>query len=190
MKDDPEAVRDRIFFAMCARDFAVAEEILSKSPDQETMWFATLVPRQIVGLWLELVQGSHPTIEQFGDAREKLYRKVQADPTDPHLLTALALADAALGRREEAIQEGRCATEMRPISEDAVDGPIIAMIFTLVCVWTNQLDLAFEQLNSLIQMHGWLLNYGNLKTYPGWDPIRKDPRFAKLLARLAPNESL
>ena len=78
--------------------------------------------------------------------------------------------------------------EMRPISEDAVEGPDIATSFAFVCAWANQLDLAFEQLNILIKVPGGRLNYGDLKTYPGWDPLRKDPRFDKLLAELAPRE--
>ena len=41
-------------------------------------------------------------------------------------MTALAHADVALGRKEESIQEGKRAMELRPISEDAVEGPAIA----------------------------------------------------------------
>jgi hypothetical protein len=37
-------------------------------------------------------------------------------------MAALALADVVLGRKEESIQEGRRAMEMRPISEDVEDG--------------------------------------------------------------------
>ena len=62
--------------------------------------------------------------------------------------------------------------KMRPISEDAVEGPDIATSFAFVCAWANQLDLAFEQLNILIKVPGGRLNYGDLKTYPGWDPLR------------------
>src|SRR4029077_11483259 len=81
-------------------------------------------------------------------------------------LAALALADVALGRKEQSIQEGRRAMEMLPISEDAVDGPFIAIDFALVCAWANQFDLAFEQLNTVIQMPNWFLCYGDLKTNP------------------------
>jgi serine/threonine protein kinase/Tfp pilus assembly protein PilF len=190
LKDDPEVAGYRIYYAMCARDFAAAEEILSKSVNEEIFWEGALVPRQIVALWLELVQGNHPTIEEYGGAREQLYRKVQADWTDPYLLRALAFADVALGRREEAIQEGRRAMEMRPISEDAFEGPNVATKIAVVYIWANQPDFAFEQLNTLIQMPGWRLNYGDLKTSPMWDPVRNDPRFEKLLAALAPNQSL
>jgi TolB-like protein/Flp pilus assembly protein TadD len=186
LKDDPEVTGYRIYYAMCARDFAAAKEILSRSPNEEILWEGALVPRQIVALWLELVQGHRPTIGEFGAAREQLYRKVQADRTDPYLLRALAFADVALGDREEAIQEGRRAMEMRPISEDAVEGPNVAAKIAVVYIWADQPDFAFEQLNILIRMPGWRLNYGDLKTSPMWDPLRSDPRFEKLLARLEP----
>jgi TolB-like protein/Tfp pilus assembly protein PilF len=189
MKDDVYITWERVYYAMCTRDFAAAGEIVSKSPNDEIRFFGPLVPRQIVALWLELVQGNHPTIEQFGAAREQLYRKVEADRTDPFMLAALALADVALGRKEESIQEARRAMEMRPISEDAEDGPCIAANVAVVYAWANRSDFAFEQLNTLIKKTSYLLvTYGNLKTNPSWDPMRKDPRFEKLLAELAPKD--
>jgi hypothetical protein len=161
-------------------------EMSQKSKGRDLI-FWTLVPRQIVALWLELVQGNHPTVEEFGAAREQLYRKVEANRTDPFLLAALACADVALGRKEESIQEGRRAMEMRPISEDAVDGPIIAANVASVHAWANQSDFAFEQLNILIKLPDFV-TYGDIKTNPSWDPLRKDPRFEKLLAELAPKD--
>jgi hypothetical protein len=50
------------------------------------------------------------------------------------------------------------------------------------------LDVAFEQLNIVVQTPNNCLTYGQLKTYPGWDGLRRDPRFDKLLAQLAPHE--
>jgi hypothetical protein len=195
IKDDPSQTENRVFYAMCARDFDAANEIVSKSPNEEIFFLgagphnsSSLVPRRIVALWLELVRGNQPTIEEFGAAREQLYRKVETDRTDPFMLAALALADVALGCKEESIKEGRRAMEMRPISDDAVDGPIIAANIAVVYAWANQSDLAFEQLNILMKVPNSLLSYGNLKTSPSWDPLRKDPRFDKLLAELAPRE--
>jgi hypothetical protein len=102
-------------------------------------------------------------------------------------MLALALADVALGRKEESIQEGRRAMEMRPSSEDAVDGPLIAANVAHIHAWANQSDFAFEQLNILIKLPDFV-TYGDLKTNPAWDPLRKDPRFDKLLAELAPRD--
>jgi TolB-like protein/predicted Zn-dependent protease len=188
VKNDPEVALHRFIFAICTRDFATAEEILSKNPNQEILFIGAPVPRQFWVLWLDRAKGNHPTIEQFGAPREQLYQKVEADPTDPVLLTALALTDVPLGRKEEAMQEGRRAMELRPISEDAVDGTGIAYYVAMVYALANQPDLAFEKLNSLVKIPGWFLNYGDLKTNPGWDPLRKDPRFDKLLAELTPRE--
>lgn len=123
IKDDPAAAIERVHYAMFARDFAAAKDIVSKVPGRQLFFFGASVPREIWMLWLELIQGNHPASEQFAVAREQLYQKVEANPTDPFLLVALAKADVALGRKEEAVQEARQAIEMRSISEDAVDGP-------------------------------------------------------------------
>jgi hypothetical protein len=173
---------------MCARDFPAAEGVLTKNPNEEILFYGAFVPRGIWTLWLELVQGNHPTIEQFGAAREQLDRKAEADPTDPFLLAALALADVALGHNEEGIREAQRAMEIRRISDDSMDGPAIATNAAMVYVWANRPDLALEQLNILVQIPNWRLSYGVLKTDPGWDPVRKDLRFEKLLAQLAPRD--
>jgi hypothetical protein len=188
LKDDPLLARWRVYYAACERDFAAAEEIVSKSRNEEMFFVGAYVPRQIVALSLELIQGNHPAMEEFGAAREQLYRKVQADPTNPFLMTALAFTDVALGRKEESIEEGRRAIEMRPISEDALDGPAIATNVAMVYAWANRPDIAFEQLDVLVQIPAYLLTYGDLKTYPGWEPLRKDPRFERLLAQMAPRD--
>ena len=189
MKDDPDITRIRAYFAVCSRDFDAAEEIVRKSPNEEIVLFTFgLVPRQIWTLWVEFVRGNHPTTEEFGAAREQLHRKVEADPTDPYLMTALAHADVALGRKEESIKEGKRAMELRPISEDAVEGPAIATFVSQLYALTNQLDAAFVELDILVKIPGGWPNYGDLKTNPAWDPLRKDPRFDKLLAELAPRD--
>ena len=174
--------------AICARDFAAAEDILSKSSNEEVWFLGAPIPRRILALWLELIEGNHPTIEEFGAAREQLYQKVQAEPSDPYFLASLALADVALGRKEEAVQEGRRAMALRPISEDAFDGPDVAMLVAEVYALTDQPDAAFAQLNILVKIPCAVLNYGELKTNPAWDPLRQDPRFDKLLAELAPRD--
>jgi serine/threonine protein kinase/tetratricopeptide (TPR) repeat protein len=181
IKDDVSGTLERGYYAMCARDFAAAVEIVTKSPNEEVLFAGALVPRRIVTLWLEFIQGNRPTTEEFGVAREQLHQKVEADRSDPFLMLAVALADVALGRKEESMQEGRHAMEMRPTSEDAVDGPYIATRVALVYAWANQENLAFELLGVLIKTPNGL-SYGDLKTNPGWDPLRKDPRFDRLLA--------
>jgi hypothetical protein len=68
-----------------------------------------------------------------------------------------------------------------------LDGPTIAKNLAIVYAWTQELDMAFETLAPLVKMPRGI-HYGDLKLSPDWDPLRKDPRFDKLLAELAPHD--
>ena len=97
------------------------------------------------------------------------------------------MVDALLGQKEAALDEAKRAVEMLPISKDAFDGPGIGLNLAVVYAWTNELDLAFETLSPLIKTPFGIF-YGRLKRDPYWEPLRKDPRFDKLLAELAPKD--
>ena len=45
IKDDVQITWQRVFYPMCARDFAAAGETISKSPNEEMIFFDVLVPR-------------------------------------------------------------------------------------------------------------------------------------------------
>jgi TolB-like protein/Flp pilus assembly protein TadD len=190
MKDDIFVVSSRFAYALSDRDWATAKEILSKSTNAELYYFNadTAVPRGSLEIWLAYVQEDRPTMEAgFAAAREQLNRKVEEHSEDASLLSALAVIDAALGRKQQAIEEAKRAVEMLPVSEDAVDGP--SLVYNLAAVYSmaNERDLAFQQLAVSINTPGGA-TYGTLKLDPCWDPIRKDPRFDKLLAELAPKD--
>jgi hypothetical protein len=89
--------------------------------------------------------------------------------------------------QEEAIQAARRATEMLPISKDAVEGSPLVSKLALVYAWTNEPDPAFQELTMSVEIPGGI-HYGELQLDPSWDPLRGDPRFDKLLAKLAPKD--
>src|SRR5260370_3962307 len=68
-----------------------------------------------------------------------------------------------------------------------LDGPDLVHNLAMVYAWTNEPDLAFQTLNVSIKAPVGV-SYGELKLDPDWDPLRSAPRFAKLLAQLAPHE--
>jgi serine/threonine protein kinase/tetratricopeptide (TPR) repeat protein len=189
-KNDKRILSLRFLHTMWARDWTTADEILRENSKEE-LYFSeaeALVPCGCLQIWLARVQGCFPTMRaDFLTARDQLYRKAEANPANPALLSALGLVDAYLGRAQEAIDEAQRAEEMLPISKDAWDGPNLVYNLAAVYALTNKTDLAFGQLANLTRTHGGIL-YGQLKLDPAWDPLRNDPRFDKLLAQLAPKE--
>jgi hypothetical protein len=95
--------------------------------------------------------------------------------------------DALLNKKGAAISEAKRAVDILPIFKDAVDGPRIVVNLAVVYAWTDEPDLAFETLDSLKRLPGGIF-YGHLKCDPYWEPLRKDPRFDKLLAEVAPKD--
>jgi serine/threonine protein kinase len=189
IKEDATFASLRIHAAALARDWTAAKEIIGKSSNAELYLFdeTGLVPRECLEIWLAALEGQRPTMEVGSAAYDQLKRKIEADPRNSPLLSALSLIDAALGRKQEAILEATHAVEMLPTSEDALDGPMLVSNLAIVYAWTDELDLAFEKLTiSVTNPAG--VHYGELKLDPAWDPLRKDPRFDKLLAELAPRD--
>jgi hypothetical protein len=95
------------------------------------------------------------------------------------------MIDAGLGRKEEALREGRRGCELLPISKDAIDGPALAVNLAQIYAWTGEKDLAIEQIRT-VEIVPNELSYGLLKLHPYWVSLRGDPRFEKIVASLAP----
>jgi hypothetical protein len=95
-------------------------------------------------------------------------------------LGLLGLIDAYLGRKEEALREGRHAVELIRAEKDVMEGIGREKNLAMIAAWVGDKDLAFEQLESIIRLPS-ALSYGGLKLFPWWDPLRGDPRFEKLV---------
>jgi TolB-like protein/tRNA A-37 threonylcarbamoyl transferase component Bud32 len=116
----------------------------------------------------------------FVAARAEQEKIMQAQPNYAEGWSTLGLIDAGLGRKEEALREGRRAVELLPVEKDAMRGLAMIKGLAMIAAWVGDKDLAFEQLESIIRLPSDL-SYGELKLMPGWDPLRGDPRFEKIL---------
>ncbi|HEV3148334.1 MAG TPA: hypothetical protein VGZ24_06765 [Chthoniobacterales bacterium] len=120
----------------------------------------------------------------FTAARAEQEKIVQAQPNYGPALCVLGLIDAGLGRKEEALREGRRAVELLPMEKDAPHGADMVKYLAMIAAWVGDKDFACEQLAMAI--HGpSSLSYGQLKLMPVWDPLRGDPRFEQIVASLA-----
>jgi TolB-like protein/Flp pilus assembly protein TadD len=121
----------------------------------------------------------------FTDGRVEIEKSVRAQPNYAEALCVLGLLDAGLGRKEEAIHEGRRAVELLPFTKDAINGPVLIQYLAIIYAWTGEKDLALDQIEKAIEIPGDV-TYGHLRLHPYWDSLRGDPRFEKLVASLAP----
>jgi serine/threonine-protein kinase len=177
----------KVTAAMGDRDFAKAEHILSTDPKQEfDLGDRRFICRDFLVGWIKKAAGDSTGAKiAFANARPLQLAYLQKWPDDPNPSMMLALTDAALGRTEDALNEGRKAVAMLPISKDAVDGAVLATELAQVYVWAGENELAIQQLEMLKQVPRALFN-GDLAKLPEWDPLRSDPRFQKLLSELKP----
>jgi serine/threonine-protein kinase len=118
----------------------------------------------------------------FIAARAEQEKIVQAQPNYGPPLCVLGLIDAGLGRKEEALREGRRAVELLPVEKDSMNGTAMVKYLAVIAAWIGDKDLACEQLASVIRRpSGPGPSYGQLKLLPFWDPLRGDPRFEKIV---------
>jgi TolB-like protein/class 3 adenylate cyclase/Tfp pilus assembly protein PilF len=146
-----------------------------------------LTPAFGEGLIARMTKDEPRARSAFTAARAQQEKVVQAQPEYGPALSVLGLIDAGLGRKEEALRQGRRAIELLPVTKDSINGAHMIEYFAIIAAWVGEKDLACEQLAKAEQLPGYgTISYGQLKLLPYWDPLRGDPRFEKIVASLAP----
>src|SRR5262245_12814762 len=127
----------------------------------------------------------------FEAARAQQEKIVQTQPDYGPTLCVLALIDAALGRKDLALEEGRRAIALMPTEKDVNNGSRVLQYFAITAAWAGEKELALQQLETGLRapVASNALSYGVLKLHPFWDPLRSDPRFEQIVASLAPKEA-
>jgi TolB-like protein/tRNA A-37 threonylcarbamoyl transferase component Bud32/Flp pilus assembly protein TadD len=202
LTNDPGSERDpfvtgfRLDLALCNRDLDGADSLASALPLKQTLNAGFKESSR--DFWLGVVASFKGETEaaraSFMRARAQPEEELRVHPDDMHLLSYLGLIDAALGRKEEALSEGRRAMELVPIAQEAMRGPYNNAGFTrtrfaMVCAWAGEREQALEQLEAVTKNPGGP-SYGELRLNPMWDPLRGDPRFEKIVASLTPKETV
>jgi serine/threonine-protein kinase len=115
------------------------------------------------------------------EARKALQEHVSATPRSAQSHAVLGLALAFLGRKEEAIREGNRAMELAPVARDAALGPYDQHQLVRIFILVGEPEKALDQLEPLLKIP-YVLSPGWLRIDPNFDPLRKNPRFQKLVA--------
>jgi len=178
--------------ALAERDPAAAERALVALGDNPC-WNegVILLSRSFgQGLLARMTKDEARARTAFEAVRAQQEKIVQAQPDYGPTVCVLGLIDAALGRKDLALEEGRRAIALTPPEKDVYNGNCVLQYFAITAAWAGDKELALEQLETGLRAPAasLMLSYGALKLLPFWDPLRGDPRFEKIVQSLAPKE--
>jgi len=184
---DPVVADARLDLALYDRDLDTAGSLAAALPEKGGRDFS-------LGVVARLKGDASAMRAAFMRARTDTEEELGVHPDNMDLLFRLAQIDALLGRKEEALSEGRRAMELAPITQEAMFGSCPTEVcarraFALLCARVGETDLALEQLEAVTKIPGGP-SYGELRLDPMWDPLRGDPRFEKIVASLASKETV
>jgi serine/threonine protein kinase/predicted Zn-dependent protease len=173
--------------ALADRNFDAAKKFIMDDPRQEfEAGDKKFFSREYMLAWIERCAGNEKASrEAYMKARPLQQAYVEKWPGDPNPLIVLAITDAGIGRKDDAIAEARDAVARRPLQQDAVEGPLLAEDLAQVYLWVGEREEALKELEALKQVPR-ALTYGYLAKVPTWDALRSEPRFQKLLSELGP----
>ena len=175
--------------ALAERDVAAAKDALLASDEFPLQQDAVHFTRHFVeGVIARMTNDEQKAQLAFSAARTEQEKIVQAQADYGPAWCVLGVIDAALGRKEEALREGRRAVELLPMEKDSINGAQMIKYLAMIAAWVGEKDFACEQLATAAR-HPGDLSYGQLKLMPFWDALRGDPRFEKIVASLAPKEN-
>jgi len=122
----------------------------------------------------------------FDSARIHLEAKIETTPLDHRLHSSLGISYAGLGRKDEAIQEGKTAVELMPIEKDFYRGIFILEYLARIYTMVGEYDQALDQIDKLLSTPS-LLSVNLLKKDPVWEPLWDLPEFTELIKKYTDN---
>jgi TolB-like protein/Tfp pilus assembly protein PilF len=178
-----------VSWTLAERDVAAAKNALNTIGDMPLTDYSVHLNRLIIeGVIARMTKNDSDARAAFRAARAEQEKIVQSEPNYGPALCVLGLIDAGLGRKEEALREGRRAVELVPLEKDALVGPTMIKYLAMIAAWIGDKNLACEELAIAVRPPS-TVSYGRLKLLPFWDPLRGDPRFEAIVASLAPKEA-
>ena len=132
---------------------------------------------------------------QTDEARLTYAHAVQSIKPSPEFVVApegiglpyqLALAYAGSGDKEKALEQARRA--VTDYETDAVAKPQAETALAQIQARFGDFDSAIAALPHLLEVPAGI-NVADLRFDPLWDPLRKDPRFEKIVESLAPKDA-
>lgn len=181
--DQPLVLFQRVLVDIFDRRYDLALGRLSSSaPDFIADQFRFIPRAQLYAEIHGLMQRPDLARAYYDSARAVILRKLQQSPDDPRIHSALGIAYAGLGRKQEAIEEAEKGVAILPDSKDAYRVYYRRWDAARVYAMVGERDAAIDRLEYLLSIPG-NLTVAWLRIDPTWDPLRSHPRFQRILSR-------
>jgi TolB-like protein/Flp pilus assembly protein TadD len=176
------------------RDVAAADRALAACQlDTIASQTGVSLPKSYLQACVDLVRGDAAKAQtEFEAARPFLEKTVANSPQDGVRRAQLGLLYAFLGRKDDALREGKRAMELKPITHDVIEGAVVEDFYALTCARLGLTDEAISRIERLlttpfaVDYADESITLNDLRQRWEWDPLRNDPRFQKILTSPEP----
>ena len=164
------------------RNFDEALAVLWRSPLENLHGqTSTPLPKSFLAAQVyRLISNTEKARAEYEHALGIAQRALEESPQDSARHALMGLIYAGLGRKEEAIREGRRALELLPESKDAMDGPLLVVSMARIYSITGEAEKAIDLLEHSVQTPAGLTVH-EIRLDPTWDMLRAHPRFQSLI---------
>ena len=172
------------------RDADAAEKALANCPlETITSQTGVALPKSYLRACVDLVRGDAAKAQsEFESAWPAIEKLVKDSPQDGTRRAQLGLLYAFLGRKEDALREGKQAMELKTITHDVIEGAVVEAFYALICARLGMNDEAISRIERLLKTPFAIdyddasISLSDLRQRWEWDPLRNDPRFQKIIA--------
>jgi tetratricopeptide (TPR) repeat protein len=176
------------------RDPDAAEKALANCQlDTISSQTGVRLPKSYLQACVDVVRGDAGKAQaEFEAARPAIEKLVTNSPQDGTRRAQLGLLYAFLGRKADALREGKRAMELKPIAHDVIEGAVVEDFYTLILTRLGETNEAINRIERLlttpfaVDYADESITLNDLRQRWEWDPLRNDPRFQKILASPEP----
>ncbi len=168
-------------------DYQSALELAADLPEGIVEWANEINTRDLLLGFTYMLMGAQENARaSFESTRILLEAAVQEQPGAGTIRSALGMAYAGLGRRDDAIREGEKGIELD--ANDAIISGNREWDLATIYILLGERDAAMDHIDHLLSVPSWT-SVTFLKICPLLEPLRDDSRFEKILEKYSGDAS-